>query len=229
MQKYIRLITLSVVSLMAFPTLMGTALKERKNKNELCNSDTQECNNTHENATPSEQLVRSAVECDQPEYTENQMQEKMCTKSSLNDYPVETDNQEFTALQKPDQMAAEDIADLISSMVVLVDVDFKRRMIVLDVDVYRDDPQKMDSLLIRYANDPEQAEKMLTGVAQQYMTEHGDELLYSVLRNCNIADAEMLTYMLRPVLQRTLLNEFLRAMHRCIVFKSHKLSEVIAH
>lgn len=227
MQKNIRVITLGLITLMFFPSLLAVK-KDSTNKNALCDIESSEHVEVRENVKSPEKLVKSTMEHDQSG-VENQPQEKTTKSSALHDCPVETDAHELMVLEKSNQIAEEDITDLVSSMVVLVDVDVKRKMIVLDVDFHREDPLKMDSLLIRYANNPEQAEAMLEAVAQRYVTEHGDDLLCAVLRNCNVADAEMVTHMLRPVLQKALLNEFLKAMHCCIVFKSHRLSEVIDH
>lgn len=124
-------------------------------------------------------------------------------------------------------MMSEDMRKLLQSLVLLIDIDFHKRMIVVDVDFYRDDARMIDSLLVNYAHNPEQAEELLYKVAECYMDEHGDEVILSLLKNFKIADAELLTHIVRPFVQKALMTEFLNAMHRCIMHKSMKLNEIM--
>ena len=126
------------------------------------------------------------------------------------------------------EMMTEGMEHLLRSLVLLVDFDFNKRLIAIDVDFYRDEERMIDSLLMSYVRNPEAAEAMFNCVAERYMNEHGDEVIQALLKNFNVADVQMMSAMVKPFVQKALMGEMLKAMHRCIIFKGNKLQEMMA-
>lgn len=179
------------------------------------------------------------VECKDQPMTESDMQEDMMQSKSvsmnsmmnsmISDSMEPVDQEMMKPMASADmKIMAEDMARMLQAMVLLVDIDFYKRMIVVDVDFYRDEACTIDSLLMRYAHNPEQAEELLYKVAESYMNEHGDAVILSLLKNFKVADPELLTNIVKPFIQKALMGEFLNAMHRCIMHKSTKLNEIMA-
>lgn len=170
---------------------------------------------------PAQELVdgeTSDIMAKSVSMTENMMM-PMDSEMMLNQCPMSEMSMEWKEA---------DIEAVLNSMVVLLDIDLRKKMFVLDVDFYNDDQCDIKELLMKYLNNPMQAEMMLTQVAEKYMNESGDSVVYSLLKSFKVTDAESLTRIVRPFIQKTLMNELLRAMHYCIMNKCMKLQEMMA-
>jgi hypothetical protein len=205
------------------------APKNSEEVQELSDETAQNNKPTTELASQEEQEVATSKTCkstmpdssDCMDCMDQEMMTPMSQKRSCNSMNAASCDMEM--------MMPEDMENLLRALVLLIDVDFLKKMVVVDVDFHRDDARMIDSILMRYTHNPEQAEEMLSMVAQKYMDEHGDAVVCSLLKNCNMADAELLARMVMPIIQKALMGQFLNAMHRCIMHKSMKLSEITAH
>jgi hypothetical protein len=127
------------------------------------------------------------------------------------------------------KMMTEGMQQLLSALILLVDVDFRERMVYLDLDIHREEnAQQLDALLVRYAHNPNESEVVLNCLAEKYMNEHGHSVICSLLKNFNVADADLLATMLQPFVQKALMGEVLKAMHRCMLYKGTKLNSIMS-
>lgn len=123
----------------------------------------------------------------------------------------------------------DDMQQILRSLVVLFDLDFHRKMFIIDVDFYKDEMYDIQTLLMRYMKDPEQSEMLFHRVAQEYVNEYGDACMISVLQGLTIENAELVAVTLMPYIKKAFVDQLFNALHRCIIFKCMKLKEMMDH
>lgn len=129
----------------------------------------------------------------------------------------------------PEPMMQEaDMQQILQSLVVMIDLDFYRKMFIIDVDFYKDSNCDIAALLMRYMENPEHAEKMFHCIAQRYVDEYGDACVVSLLKGLNVESPEDVCAFLMPYMKKAFVSQTFNALHRCIMFKCMKLKEMMA-